>query len=309
MPLRVLNLLRPSLYKLIGLPWPFGFSHATKRSDLKFNETTDTWSADKMPLIVLKDGICTSDYCLASGVSKEYLPRVLQKLKHDTSQGTVYVSSCKVQDVKPIFIQKVNPVDDSERVLWFANSKRVWLEVPEPLSSPSSSPSKPLAPPTKPRRLQLISAAFMDAFCNMLLSYLIESQVSPHFPLCYCACVGARRAEQPPTSSTSPVKPATDLAIPPQTKRQIIQIICIEYLPASMYDVLRDETSGDVWWSAFFQILASLAHLQHLYDFVHNDCHAENVRVRHVPSDTKLWYKGPDGALYGVRCIATLYPA
>lgn len=314
-PLRVMHLLRPHLYKLVGTPWPFDYVYHNGSTNLKYEERTENWEPSKMPTITLRDGVCSSDYCKQSQVPVENLPRVLKNVKTRTSQGVIYVCQCKVEDVDAIFIQKVNLVDKRERRLWLNNDHKVWLDVfPTPIVDPPNSVATPVPhPPEETRRLQIISAAFMDAMCNVLLSNLVEEQISPHFPLCYCTAVGSKEVtvtedEKGRIASVSVDRQPLALKKGPQPQahipherfttrldKEIIQVICLEYLPHSMFHVLKNEGDGEVWMSAFCQILCGLSVFQDRFDGVHNDFHVENARARVVPYHTQLWYRTEDG--------------
>lgn len=305
-PLRVLHVLRPHLYRLVGTPWPFDYVQNTGATNLKHEEKTEGWEPIKLPNIVLRDGVCTSDQ--GNGVPEENLPRVLKNVKTKTSQGVIYVCSCRVDDVTGLFIQKVNLVDSRERKLWLSNDRKVWLDVfPTPDVGLIITPREPEGT----RRLQIISSAFMDALCNVLLSNLVEEQVSPHFPLCYCTAVGSKEVTLMEDERGRISSVCIDKQQPPvlpkgrfttRVNKEIIQVICLEYLPHSMYHVLTNDGDGDLWFSAFFHTLAALAMFQDRFDGVHNDCHVENWRARVVPYDTKLWYQTEDGAVF---CVPT----
>jgi hypothetical protein len=69
------------------------------------------------------------------------------------------------------------------------------------------------------------------------------------------------------------------------------QCMWMEYLPMSSYEVLKNEKNVDRWWAAIFQISAGLLFAQHYFGFVHNDFHAENVRVKIVDQESFLYYR------------------
>jgi hypothetical protein len=84
-----------------------------------------------------------------------------------------------------------------------------------------------------------------------------------------------------------------------------------------MFGVLKSEKNIEAWYSAFFQVAgfpdiyihsnclqAGLCIAQARYQFKHNDCHSENVRVR--LKRTTLYYQ-LDDLVFAVPTYGNLY--
>lgn len=81
----------------------------------------------------------------------------------------------------------------------------------------------------------------------------------------------------------------------------------MEYLQYSMIKVLRNHDKSIYWLSAFIQIWAGVSVALHHYNFIHNDLHCNNVRVRSVSDETFLYYKTSDGTLLKVPTFGYVY--
>lgn len=78
----------------------------------------------------------------------------------------------------------------------------------------------------------------------MLMSDLVEKHMSPHFPICYAAAVnyvGYKRVKEQEDGAGT-----------------LCQTIWMEFLPLSMYEVLKQSKESRRWWSALFQVCAGM---------------------------------------------------
>lgn len=192
------------------------------------------------------------------------VPYIYEKVGGKTSQGKVYLGVVQVENANISLIVKIDPLN--KKNLWFTNST---VHCKGMYST-----------------YKVLSESFMDAICMILFSNLVEQRISPAFPLCYSTNVSYIHYK---------------LDNKPMGKNKLpSQIIWMEYLPHSMYKILKDEPNAMCWWSAFFQVFAALCILRNRYGVVHNDLHSSNVRVRKVGLDTYLYYKASDGTLLKV---------
>lgn len=97
---------------------------------------------------------------------KTNIPYIYEKIGNTTSQGKVYLSLIDVDDININMVVKVDKLDQkSEKNQWFSNSKDHIKGMYDTYT--------------------VISASYIDALCSILFSNLVETGISPHFPLCY----------------------------------------------------------------------------------------------------------------------------
>lgn len=167
----------------------------------------------------------------------------------------------KVNDADVTIVAKADKINSQDKDLWFTQSPRMHIKGEHDVHV-------------------IIADAYMDALCSILLSNLVESGQSPHFPICYGTNVSYTKLKR----NTRKNQGGT-----------LSQVIWMEYLPSSLYYYLKDQTDSCKWWASIFQVVVALVTAHNHYRFIHNDAHCANIRLRKVAKDTILYYQTDDG--------------
>lgn len=275
-PIKITNRVRSSLYEnnRIGVGWPFHFDKKNNElSFVNFKKTNSTMEkldfdefVEKVNFINFKKNQKVAD------LKDTDIPVILKKVGKQTSQGKVFESSINIDHNEIFMVVKLDILKKKGFQLWITESKKTFLN-------------------GETRVYQVISDAYMDALCSILLSGIVEQKISPHFPLCYGTLVSGIRMKSNAKDKGGSFN----------------QSIWMEYLPASMGDVVENQKNIDVYWSAYCQVFSALCVAQSMYDFIHNDLHCENVRVRKVAEDSVLWYQLDTGEIMCVPTFGYVY--
>lgn len=307
-PIKICNRLRPSLYDDdIAHAFPFCYNSTSNTLRLLHTFPFNPVNPNKINYFC-KGALIEGDIVDDNGnISSRPLtpldtPIIRDRIGGKTSQGKLFTAVVRLdkesnnvpkrstkEESKPVKIKTVVKVDKLDK-----KSNEWWLQ----------KDNKSLI---KKRNgtFQCISASYMDALCSVVLSHLVETRSSPHFPVCYATQVAKavykRKGSQNVDLTTMLPKDQSKQSGTPS------QIIWMEYLPYSMSRVLREEKEAPYWWSALIQIWAAMCYARRKYHVVHNDLHCNNVRVREVASDTFLYYKTSDGTFLKVPTYGYLY--
>lgn len=184
----ICNVVRKKLYPMLGVQWPYLYD---PRNDSLILRTDDELSAygkyEFAELSFVKDGRCLAD--------KPDSPTVYYRFKKKTSQGKVVLSRMKIDGAEFTIVVKVDQVMKQDNKLWFNNRE------PTMLRSESGS------------SYRVISKSFVDAFCSIVFSRMVEQRISPHFPLCYATAANRVTFRKKPTTedvdASSSDSPAT----------------------------------------------------------------------------------------------------
>lgn len=292
-PIDICSLLRPYVYgNKMGMQWPLKFDPVEDSLSIDENVSSIT-ETKEWPVLYFSKGKCaksskstakdTADDTTTAGASQSgsqdvhlCTPLVVSRIKKETSQGSVYKTSFKLEhpsyDTAEIpVIVKTDVIGEKDMKLWISPHKTEKI-----VGSLGSH--------------IVVSEAYMDGMCSLILSNLVESRQTPHFPLCYGSTVANTKLKRSEKSKGS--------------KKQVIWM---EWLPHSIFHVLNKSDDYRYWWSAMFQICAALVVARSQYRFVHNDLHGNNIRVRKVPYDTVLYYEDDKKKLYAVPTYGYVY--
>lgn len=276
---KICSILRPILFSMLGVHWPFSYDIPSNIFKMKINTNIDSYSEKDFRKLSLSIGKCFnfSKKDTFPHKYKYFIPSVTKRFNKKTSQGKVVMTNIKIQDADFTIITKSNQITSAQKKLWLDGEiKRI------------------ISPYTK-IKYDIIGKAFMDSICGIIFSKCVEKELSPHFPLCYATCANIVNFKRPRNDFEE------------NTMGSLCQTIWMEFLPLSAFQILKKAKSIALWWSAFFQIAAALAFAQKQYSFYHNDFHSENIRVRIVPEDTKLYYKLEDGKIFEVPTFGYVY--
>lgn len=259
--------LRARLIKLLKITWPYRYDGQNDTFQVEMEKGLTRYSDDDFEKLTLSLGPCLS------AERSQDIPIITHRFTEQTSQGKVVMANLNLKGAKIVVIIKSNQISTSQKALWLSEEKQVRLK-------------------TSQASYIVICKAYMDALCSIALSRMVEKNIIPHFPLCYTTSVnrvGFKRSRYE------------------EIKGSLCQTIWMEFLAQSMYDVLKSSSDHRVWWSALFQVIATLCVAQKKYDFVHNDLHSKNVRVKPVPEKTKIYYETDDGVILEVPTFGFLF--
>lgn len=264
-PTKICNTLRSLLYRdFLGTQWPFAYCKESNGFSLLHDERLEEDSVGRTRRF--------PSLCFATGHVYEpentydpSIPKIIGRMDKKTSQGKVFLTSMEVDGTSIVLVVKLDEITRGQRELWIGKRTEKHLKGQNGVHV-------------------VIADAYMDAVCSVLLSHMVESGKSPHFPLCYATNAVRAKFQRGARSGEG----------------SLHQCIYMEHLPHSMYDVLREEKDVNRWWSAIFQVIAGLQAAQREYGLVHNDLHSVNVRVRKVSYDTILYYRTTDDMLLAV---------
>jgi hypothetical protein len=270
--------LRPLFYKNhVGVAWPF--SYCDRSLSLLDANTLSEIYGGKLPLIPMlistfkSIGVCQEEHTFANCKMVVTGPTILDKVMKETSQGTVYFASVLFSDkcgshvdMDIRVVVKVNEVVEREHFQW--------------VDCPNAKHVKGIR-----GVYRILSKAYIDAYCSMETSKLVEQNVSPHFPLCYGT-----------TLASTTQKRTRD----PDILKNVSQMIWMEYIPYNMCKLLQSSVDYRVWWSALFQANASILAARFHMSMQHNDCGCHNFRATKVPYDAALYYQDDSGRYYRV---------
>lgn len=285
LPLQLCDIVRPVIYReKMGVAWPFHFDKEEAILELQEKLPLSIIDDDlDLPVLCFSAGCCAENTSLSSPICVDgnivNSPVIVTKLNKKTSQGKIYIANFKAEnpDVgKPCDIRVVVKTDNITK-----RTKNLWT---------SSSAPKYIS--GRVGMHTVISEAYMDAMCSILLSNLVEQQISPHFPVCYGTTVASTKIQRKSKNKKNNNKN---------------QVIWMEYLPCNIYRVIADQSDYRLWWSALFQISAALISAQYHYGIVHNDLHGHNIRIRKVPYDTMLYYVDAARNYYCVPTYGFVY--
>jgi hypothetical protein len=243
---------RENLFKTCGIAFPFPWNTESKRLGPLILQTVNSITkSTPIRNIILNP----QQYCFGKNKTLFWTS---EQISADTSQGEVYAVQYRNTDAKFFMIVKSNALT-IETNIWYDPNK------PTILTSNYSG-----------RSYHVLGSGYMDAFCASFLSNKVERGIIPHFPIVYGTTINKLlRSEGPNTPIES-----TDT-----------QLIWMEYLPDSLWEVLEKETNIHFWLSQVFQSCFTLGKMYEEFGFIHGDCHSENVRIRHVTKDLKGQYK------------------
>lgn len=256
---RLCENIRKQLYGAIkAIQWPFVFSEFTDKHVLRHEPFPPIYKSTTLKF--------TTGPCCRSFNGKA-VPIITSRVLKKTTQGKVFIGNLKVNDVTVSIAIKANEVTSCS-----------WIYSGEKSTYVSGVSGDHL----------VVSSSFIDALCYVLVSNLVETRKSPHFPVCYGA-------------NAAPIQ-AGEVG-----NGEVHQIIWIEYLPYSMYYILRKEKRIDAWYSAVFQAAAGMAVCFEEYGIISNDLHCQNIRARNVSHDTWLYYVTENQVYLRVPTFGKIY--
>lgn len=253
-----LQQIRNSLFEICGFNFPFEYNPENAKFEMimkPYQKVLLSDSTKSIKKIFLEVG----KYCF----HQNNILCCIKKVKKDTSQGVVYVLEHRntpkstsdkkgtLNDKKGTFIVLKTDKISKENNIWHDPEKQDTILIFGENNS---------------NKYKMIGAGYMDAFCCQFLSNIVEEEKLPHFPLVYGTTIN-------------------------QYGKDFFQMLWMEYLPFSLFDVLQKEPDIRVWLSCLFQITFTLAYVQHHFGFHHNDFHADNIRIRKIDKKESANYK------------------
>ena len=258
-----LQLIRNSLFEIGGFNFPFEYNPNNGKFEMimkpyqKVLLTDPTKSIKKIFLEVGK-------YCFHN----HNVLCCIKKIQKDTSQGVVYV--LEHRDAKiAIHNDNISDTHKNQKIKRkgtfivlktdkICKENNIWHD-------PEKQDNVLIFGENNANKYKLIGAGYMDAFCCQFLSNIVEEEKLPHFPLVYGTTIN-------------------------QFGKDFFQMLWMEYLPYSLFDVLNKESDIRVWSSCLFQLAFTLAYVQINFGFNHNDFHADNIRIRTINKNESANY-------------------
>ncbi len=218
-PVAVCKILRGKLYSLLGIAWPYLYDSSKDNFELRSDNSLLEYSDYEFEKLSLSLGKCLD----LDSPLKETIPVITHRFSKKTSQGKVVMAKMKINGAVFMIIIKTNQITTAQKSLWIGDKKFVKIKTPK-------------------ASYRVIAKSYMDAMCSVIVSRIVEKQLSPHFPLCYATAVNRVSFKRPRNDDE-------------EHSGTICQSIWMEFLPQSMYQVLKDSTDAGIWWSSFFQVL------------------------------------------------------
>ena len=151
--------------------------------------------------------------------------------------------------------------------------------------------------------------AYLELFASYLCSYLVETEVNPHFPLLYgtasvlfkfftyAVAKGTSPYLNPNKKIRSYMKNDTTHYVVPRVP---VQLIFQESLKFRLDEILAHEGyCAKIWKSYLFQVLSALSIVYQKYRLCHNDLHIGNVMYS-ATRHKYLYYTNSNGNIYRV---------
>lgn len=197
--------------------------------------------------------------------------KIKQKIREKTTQGTVFVLDSMILNATDALILKVDEIYAAQKDMWIGRSKG------DKMVAGSKSVHS------------VISSAYMDALCYEIFDAEVRTGNTIHFPIiCGTGLARTKRTTRTSEGTTS-------------------CLIFMEYLQCDMVQCLTRRMDAISWYAALMQIACGLHHGNVNYNFVHNDCHANNIRVRCVNPDMMLRYRTTNGKKLSVPTFGNVY--
>ena len=213
---------------------------------------------------------------------------IIGKVPKNTSQGKIYVCSVsdklltlipsqnildnkikfydtisglfqkKNPEINSMFIIKMNWINEIDRDLWIPSNNNININENEFLS-------------TEKGKYKILSLNYMDGFILQFLSLnYVEKMKCIHFP--FVSYTGFSKVQK-------------------LNKNKLSHNIFMEYLPDSLYNIIEKNCkNGNIFLALLAQVFITCYFLHNECRIVHNDLHADNIRIRMCPKNNFLYY-------------------
>lgn len=120
---RICKSLRPVLYNILGLSWPFVYDIKNDSFQLETEKSLAQYSDFEIKHLSFLLGPCIFN------TKNQSVPVITHRINKKTSQGRVVMTETRIGNAKIVAIVKCNQITENHRTLWLADSRVVKLKI------------------------------------------------------------------------------------------------------------------------------------------------------------------------------------